>query len=213
MYEQNKNLLQKISAEQKRKESDSNVIPNNSFEYLYRDYLIKTYELNKKKCIKIISNLTSIRKKLAKIYGKTTIYNLISKPHMTMCFKNNFFYQKIYPLLLNWWKCSNVTALEKNDIPLENIAKLYEYLCLFKIFDAINSVLNITPLKHDSTLLLKSKQYIWTLEQGETITLFYEPISVKYLNILSIFTFENLASKIQKVSYPLLQYFITKSGV
>ena len=170
------NILQKISAEQKRKESDSNVIPNNSFEYLYRDYLIKTYELNKKKCIKIISNLTSIRKKLAKIYGKTTIYNLISKPHMTMCFKNNFFYQKIYPLLLNWWKCSNVTALEKNDIPLENIAKLYEFLCLFKIFDAINSVLNITPLKHDSTLLLKSKQYIWTLEQGETITLFYEPI-------------------------------------
>lgn len=83
---------------------------------------------------------------------------------------------QLYPLLLNWWKCSNVTALEKNDIPLENIAKLYEYLCLFKIFDAINSVLNITPLKHDSTLLLKSKQYIWTLEQGETITLFYEPI-------------------------------------
>lgn len=65
------------------------------------------------------------------------------------CWLKTNIIKKEYPLLLNWWKCSNVTALEKNDIPLENIAKLYEYLCLFKIFDAINSVLNITPLKHD----------------------------------------------------------------
>lgn len=174
------NISRKISNIKKSRQSANNAIPNNSFEYLYRDYLIKTCSINEKRCAKIISSLIIIRNKLIKAHNYPKICNFITKPNMTMCFKNNSFYKKIYPRLLNWWNCTTSSNIKENYLPLENIAKLYEYLCLFKIFDAISNILNIDTKKCNSTELLNSKQYTWIINSNETITLYYEPqISVQ----------------------------------
>ena len=148
---------------------------NNAFVYVCKQYLIKTYEFYLKKCNKIKNQLMSLRFCLSTKFNIKNICKVLPRPRLTPIFRYDKNYRQLYPLLLQWWFLYHNIDEVFSYLPLDNIARLYEYVCLFQIFDAINQIYSIVPTQEESSKLFAEKKYFWKISADENITLYHEP--------------------------------------
>lgn len=172
--------LTSIKADYKLKVEELKKVTTNyqisSFVYIYKEYLINSYNHQVKEISNNFDKLIKLRNIMQTLPSFHNLSPLWEYPKTTLLFKKDKNLRNLYPVLVRWWKIINEDQ-EKYDnyIPLENTDQLYEYFCLFKIFDSINAILAIKENYENAISLFSSKSFSWKISDVEKIVLFYEP--------------------------------------